>query len=592
MWLINVHTRQLESFEGTRIPQYAILSHRWEEEEVTFSDIRQGQGKHKKGYRKIDLTCKHTLQEGYKYCWIDTCCIDKSSSAELSEAINSMYDWYKKAANCYAFISDVHNMSLEGFADSAWFTRGWTLQELLAPSNVDFFDHEWNHLGSRQSLKATISRVSGISEYALRWFYPDAYPVAERMSWAAARRTTREEDEAYSLLGIFEINMPLIYGEGRRAFHRLQEEILKNTDDLTLFAWQNAKSSDSFTKLFAESPASFATRGLLVSKVDGAPSANVTSTGSGLSMDLRLVPAAYGAYLAPICSILDSSPHDSGSTTLCMRLERCDDADTFIRVFYDRKVLFELTVNEVDMQVRTVVLSRHVSHRYLSEKMDSEGYGFALPTSLELPDSQVLEIASRTASGTSRLKLTSGTFGVAGILHILSGGGYSVCMHLGFDFDFTAFCLVSHWPANHEAHGFLNLPFSNGGVINIYSNQDIMRLVALMQTGYKLPNVADVKLSLDTMKWNQVSKSFDVDGLGHVTLERQEGVLRPWLMFDIEGDSFDGEVERTSITAERDKWYMIMHSKKAQPEQLKKEAKPPSRMSELFKRRLKPKAAP
>ena len=127
MWLINVHTKQLESFEGNRIPLYMILSHRWEEEEVTFSDIKQGQGKHKKGYRKIDFTCKYTLEKGCEYCWIDTCCIDKSSSAELSEAINSMYNWYRNATNCCAYISDVHNKNLEDFAVSAWFTRGWTL---------------------------------------------------------------------------------------------------------------------------------------------------------------------------------------------------------------------------------------------------------------------------------------------------------------------------------------------------------------------------------------------------------------------------------------------------------------------------------
>jgi hypothetical protein len=201
------------------------------------------------GATKIKYASSHCKEEGLRYIWIDTCCIDKSSSAELSEAINSMYGWYEGSIVCYAYLEDVGRaLSTQTSYDpsnkdktveeSRWFTRGWTIQELIAPRMVDFFDKQWQYLGSKKDLYPLLSRITSIPEDVLLEPKNRRYcSVARKMTWAAKRQTTRIEDVAYSLLGIFDINMPLLYGEGRGAFIRLQEEILKETDDQSLLAW-------------------------------------------------------------------------------------------------------------------------------------------------------------------------------------------------------------------------------------------------------------------------------------------------------------------------------------------------------------------
>jgi hypothetical protein len=248
MRLINCSTLQLEEFLDRNIPPYAILSHTWGDEEVSFADFRslQPTTTTRSGYQKILSTCQQALRDELNYAWIDTACIDKSSSAELSEAINSMFTWYKNSAVCYAYLSDVSEANLnEEFPASRWFTRGWTLQELLAPDKVIFYDKRWHRLGSKHSHAEWISKITGIDTDAI--LAPrkiedlsmglGRFCVAKRMSWASARQTTRVEDMAYCLLGIFEINMPLLYGEGDRAFFRLQEEIIRKIDDDSILAW-------------------------------------------------------------------------------------------------------------------------------------------------------------------------------------------------------------------------------------------------------------------------------------------------------------------------------------------------------------------
>ncbi|KAL2150905.1 hypothetical protein VTH82DRAFT_6003 [Thermothelomyces myriococcoides] len=200
----------------------------------------------KAGFSKIDYACRQAIKDGYRYVWVDTCCIDKRSSAELSEAINSMFDWYQKAAVCYAYLEDVHfDDYTEGyrtwkdlFHNSRWFTRGWTLQELLAPRRVVFYANGWRLLGTKTSLVKHVIKATGIDEVIL--IDPKLIhnaSVAKRMAWAANRSTSRIEDQAYSLLGIFGVNMPIMYGEGSKAFLRLQEEIIKRSDDQSIFAW-------------------------------------------------------------------------------------------------------------------------------------------------------------------------------------------------------------------------------------------------------------------------------------------------------------------------------------------------------------------
>ncbi|KAI9763279.1 MAG: hypothetical protein M1839_006522, partial [Geoglossum umbratile] len=229
------------------IPPYAILSHTWgsDDEEVTFNDLTNGAGKDRPGYRKIRFCGKQAANDGLRFFWVDTCCIDKSNNTELAEAINSMFRWYQNATRCYVYLSDVSaGGSIENdefarrwkteFKKSRWFTRGWTLQELIAPVSVEFFSVEGERLGDKKSLEQTLYEITGIATQGLRGSPLSYFSTEERMSWAEKRRTKREEDAAYSLLGIFNIHMPLIYGEGRqKALSRLLKEI-KDSNSINL----------------------------------------------------------------------------------------------------------------------------------------------------------------------------------------------------------------------------------------------------------------------------------------------------------------------------------------------------------------------
>jgi hypothetical protein len=229
----------LAEYVGNNVPRYAILSHTWgaDDEEVTFKDLTEGTGKSKAGYSKIRFCGEEAAKDDLQFFWVDTCCIDKSSSAELSEAINSMFQWYYKADKCYVYLTDVLVSGLDGtwkpvFQNSRWFTRGWTLQELLAPTSVEFFSAEGKRLGDKISLVQDIFETTAISVRALQGRPLSQFSVDERMSWAESRKTKREEDAAYSLLGIFDIHMPLIYGEGqKKAFIRLRKEIEESSKD-------------------------------------------------------------------------------------------------------------------------------------------------------------------------------------------------------------------------------------------------------------------------------------------------------------------------------------------------------------------------
>jgi hypothetical protein len=232
----------ITSFDDNAIPQYAILSHTWgaDAEEVTFADLAEGGCKHKPGYKKIRFCGEQAQQDRLQYFWVDTCCIDKSDKAELSSAIQSMFRWYQNATKCYVYLSDVltkkskaGSLSTEfiwepAFRSSRWFTRGWTLQELLAPSTVEFFSQEWKKLGDKTSLKLLIKKITGIPYEALDGAPLSQFSVDERLRWKGDRQTKREEDAWYSLLGIFDVEIAPAYSEGAaNAFKRLKDEIDK-----------------------------------------------------------------------------------------------------------------------------------------------------------------------------------------------------------------------------------------------------------------------------------------------------------------------------------------------------------------------------
>lgn len=224
---------------ASAIPPYAILSHTWgaDVDEVTFEDLTHNVAGslQKPGYDKIRFCGEQARRDGLQFFWVDSCCINKANYSELSQAINSMFRWYQNASKCYVYLSDVSsneaNYGLsaawqDAFKHSRWFTRGWTLQELIAPSSVEFFSRDGTRLGSKESLGGQIHAITGIAASALQGTPLDQFTINERISWAARRETTIEEDQVYCVLGIFGVHIPLIYGEGAaNAMRRLRKEI-------------------------------------------------------------------------------------------------------------------------------------------------------------------------------------------------------------------------------------------------------------------------------------------------------------------------------------------------------------------------------
>ena len=228
----------LEWFPTDKIPPYAILSHTWgrgEDDEVTFRDIIDGTGNNKSGLKKLQFCGNQAKADGLHYFWVDTCCIDKSNEKELTTAINSMFRWYQNAARCYVYLSDVSLRTQDGqahvewdsaFRNSRWFTRGWTLQELLAPRIVEFYSRDNVRLGDKISLEHKIHGITGIDVEALQGRPLTSFSVQERLKLKEKRETTEEEDMAYCLLGIFDVSLPLVYGEGStKAMNRLLRDI-------------------------------------------------------------------------------------------------------------------------------------------------------------------------------------------------------------------------------------------------------------------------------------------------------------------------------------------------------------------------------
>ncbi|KAK0648094.1 heterokaryon incompatibility protein-domain-containing protein [Cercophora newfieldiana] len=269
---IRAATLELQAFLGQDIPPYAILSHTWGDDEVSLQEFQQGRGKNTQGFQKVVETCRLARDLGLDFAWIDTCCIDKSSSAELSEAINSMFRWYQEAQACFVYLSDFplswsqydpvdgwdRAQIRHALPGCRWFTRGWTLQELIASRAINFHNSVWEFLGTKLDFLDLLVEVTGVRSSVLEDFEElDLIPAAEKMAWASQRSTTRVEDAAYCLLGLFGVNMPLLYGEGTKAFRRLQEEVLKKTNDLSLLAWTPTDPGEEMRGAWARSPKEF-----------------------------------------------------------------------------------------------------------------------------------------------------------------------------------------------------------------------------------------------------------------------------------------------------------------------------------------------
>jgi Heterokaryon incompatibility protein (HET) len=348
MRLLHARTNTLHNFAPGRIPQYTILSHTWSDSEVSLQDLRDDPSVDTKpGYAKIDTCCEKTLETGLEYTWIDTCCIDKTSSAELSEAINSMYDWYRASKVCFAYLADVPESDdpeapHSAFRRSRWFTRGWTLQEMLAPRDVIFFSREWTPLGTKSSMLELLSSITKIQMPALDGSGPlSHFSIAQRMSWAASRVTTRPEDVAYCLVGLFDVNMPLLYGEGgSKAFKRLCEEIMKDSDDHSIFAWEALRDTTRLQGLLASSPAQYLAAGSIVPHRDWKQSVPYSITNKGLRIELFLLrrnDKRGGYYWA----ILDCHLIGLGYPLAVELKALTEDGDQFARVAHEGPFAFK-----------------------------------------------------------------------------------------------------------------------------------------------------------------------------------------------------------------------------------------------------------
>jgi ankyrin repeat protein len=341
MRLLHTTDHKFEEFDGNNVPLYAILSHTWRRNEISFQDVQRGNAHENAAYDKIRNSCSVAAAHGFDYIWIDTCCIDKTSSAELSEAINSMYHWYQESGVCYAYLADMTHKddnaqvkeTISQFFKSRWFTRGWTLQELIAPETVIFLDQDWHEIGTKLSLQEKISTITGIPADFLLGHNLKYASVAQRMSWASKRETSRKEDIAYCLMGIFRVNMPMLYGEGERAFIRLQEEIMKVSDDHSLFAWI---SSDRQAGILATSPAAFSSSSQVVPlKSYSTLSGAITVNNKGIYLklhfiDTELTPSS-GVQLAVLpCSLAG---------------KRDDKVAIYVRALSDTMEYFERTMS-------------------------------------------------------------------------------------------------------------------------------------------------------------------------------------------------------------------------------------------------------
>ncbi|KLO91834.1 Uncharacterized protein LW93_14728 [Fusarium fujikuroi] len=337
MRLINTTTLEVEEFFDVSIPEYAILSHTWGDGEVSLQDWADRKNRRfKPGFQKIVWACTQAAKDQLNHVWVDTNCIDKSSSAELSEAINSMFRWYRRSAVCYVYLEDVPAMTLDectkpdsAFRNARWFTRGWTLQELIAPPNVSFFSSNWTMIATKSELAPCITEITGIPwSCLLKGRLSKAHPlrrysVAQRMAWASRRSTTRIEDQAYSLLGLFDISMPLVYGEGFEAFTRLLGEIIHKYADHSFFA-----SRLQYVDFLPRSPWEFSdSQSVVVSSSpqlqrhytpeDHSYSFHLTNT--GLQITLPIVPTLVPNF---VFGVLDCWDIETTSTTTTRHVSR------------------------------------------------------------------------------------------------------------------------------------------------------------------------------------------------------------------------------------------------------------------------------
>jgi len=371
---------------------------------------------------------------------MDTCCIKKESSTDLSEAINSMFQWYRDAEHCYVYLHDVQQKAWQDMLPrSVWFTRGWTLQELLAPRKVLFYDQDWQFLGDKCSLVADLSRITGIDQAALETGNLCSYSIAQKMSWAARRITTRIEDGAYCLLGLFDINMPPMYGEGKKAFLRLQEEIIKNSDDHSIFAW--SMGNTRFSGLLAPEPTCFAGSGQATSDTFRNDHTAFTMTNRGLSITLEVTPWSADTYLAYLNCAQVLTSHAQVQVGILLR--RLSEHDQYARINLCQGGLwFDTSENSAHAyrprRMRPLLVRKTVDEGREEECLKKRTYGIQLPVKL-------LPLSTHSDASKDRfVRLKPGGWGEVTVVDL--SREYRDLRHiaLGFDFDFNPVCLLEN----------------------------------------------------------------------------------------------------------------------------------------------------
>jgi len=328
-------------FNADQVPRYAILSHRWQQDELTFQDVEAGSFFKKKGFQKIKEACRIAERSGCNWLWIDTCCIDKRNAVELNEAINAMYKWYQQADICIAYLFD-HTHKVNHISDSSWFERCWTLQELIAPRELNFYDSRWNYIGSKRTQCREIAIITGIPERILKGGDPKQCSVAQRMSWAANRKATRIEDEAYSLLGIFNLSMPTLYGTGSQAFQSLQEKLLQKHDQ-SILAWDRSPKGGSreYRGLLAESPADFAS--CSNTRSTESPIGSIMLVGDGVELDVDTIPYTMGVYLCALdCTSSSSDRRDA------ILLQQLDAPQHYARILTEPNSIISISKTRLE----------------------------------------------------------------------------------------------------------------------------------------------------------------------------------------------------------------------------------------------------
>ena len=432
---------------------YAILSHRWgaDEDEVTFDDISSRKNiANKKGFAKLKNFCTTASSEGFHYVWTDTCCIDKRSTSELAEAIRSMYHWYEDSSFCVAYLEDVPQRD---FVDSEWFDRGWTLQELISPKDVSFFDHDWELLGTKMELLATLSLKTRIPQSVLSHAAkPSSCSVAQRMSWAAERKTTRVEDRAYSLIGLFGVSVTPAYGERENAFLRLQQAIVLASKDESLFAWtmEHDAKTKPYSGLYATSPAAFIN---CRSIYDTRGSSGFTESNGEVSIRLGTYPFKMESYVAVLNCNEDGRPDDR-TAILITRLPRdgeyvrVKNSLGVSRVSFPKSMRNKLKERQLRVPVDPI------------EPPPNTFYGFWLRT-LEPPNydrCQPIILSQHQPSGIDHVCLGENQHGTAGVVLLQPkdkpkhfGWSNIRWIKLGFDVEYNPFLLIANGKKPHKS---------------------------------------------------------------------------------------------------------------------------------------------